>query len=163
MLYQLAIPEADLIIPFEELVDRCFAALSDTGHFSPTECPLVHRFTPGPKNSGMQMYIREIFMPAGCTVVSERHETEHPYTVSQGCLSVRTENEIVVIAAPHTGITSPGTQRILYMHADTVWTTYHIVPDTMTDPEEIKASIIAPRRPNPYLLPPTEAQEELPE
>jgi hypothetical protein len=100
------------------------------------ECPVVHRFTPG-------LYIREIFMPAGALVTSKIHRTEHPYTISKGRVSVLTENDgWVELAAPHTGITVPGTRRVLYIHEDTVWTTYHPIADT--DLAVIEAKLIEP-------------------
>ena len=149
MIFPLALPEDDLAVPFEELVNLTHASL--LRDFAPAELPLKHDFTPGPEGSGGHRYIREIFMPAGSCVLSELHITRHPYNVSRGCFSVRTKDGLELITAPHTGITEPGTQRILYIHEDTVFTTYHLVPDTMTDPEEIKASIVAPRPHNPHL------------
>ncbi len=95
--------------------------------------PLTHRFTPG-------MYIRQIFMPAGSLILTERHKTTHPFVVSQGDLSVWTaESGIVRLRAPYTGITTPGTQRIIYIHEDTIWTTFHVTDET--DPEKIKNQI----------------------
>ena len=99
-------------------------------------CPLVHRFTPG-------LYIREIFMPKGTLVVSKIHKTEHPFVVSKGRVSVWTADAGVVhLQAPHCGITKPGTRRLLYMHEDVVWTTFH--PTQETDVEKIEAMIIQP-------------------
>ena len=73
------------------------------------EGPLVHKFTDG-------MYIREIFMPAGSVWTSKIHKTEHPYVVSYGkCLVSIDTNEWYEITAPYTGITKPGTRRVLYL------------------------------------------------
>ena len=33
-------------------------------------------------------------------------------------------------AAPYTGITKPYTRRILYIHEDTIWTTFHVTEET---------------------------------
>src|ERR1700681_2428958 len=89
---------------WSEATDKLIAKLYD---YNPVDCPLVHRFVP-------KLYIREIFMPAGSMVVSKIHGTEHPYVVSQGCLTVWTEQEgEVFIEAPYTGITLPGTRRVL--------------------------------------------------
>lgn len=97
------------------------------------EFPLTHRFTPG-------MYSRQIFMPAGSLILTERHKTTHPFVVSQGDLSVWTaEAGVVRLRAPYTGITTPGTQRIIYIHEDTIWTTFHVTDET--DPEVIKNQI----------------------
>lgn len=102
------------------------------------ELPLVHRFTPG-------LYIREIFMPAGTLLTSKIHQTEHPYVVTKGVVSVWTEREgWVKITAPHTGITKPGTRRLLYIHEDTTWTTFH--PTDKTDLAEIEDDLIVKHR-----------------
>lgn len=96
-------------------------------------CPLVHRFTPG-------LYIREIFMPAGALVTSVLHKTCHPFVVSKGDVSVYEEGrEVGRYKAPYTGITQVGTRRLLYMHEDTVWTTFHVTDKT--DPDEIVQEI----------------------
>lgn len=83
------------------------------------EGPLVHRFTDG-------MYIREIFMPAGSLWTSKIHKTEHPYVVSYGKAAVSIDaQEWYEITAPYTGITKPGTRRVLYILEDCIWTTFH--------------------------------------
>jgi hypothetical protein len=85
------------------------------------DCPLVHRFTNG-------MYIRQIFMPKGSLVTSKIHNTEHPFTVSLGAAAVSIDgNDWEHIVSPYTGITQPGTRRILYILEDCIWTTYHPV------------------------------------
>lgn len=114
-------------------VDRLQSALAKLPQ---TETPLIHRFTPG-------LYIREIFMPKGTLIISKIHKTEHPYVVSRGHAAVWTEDAGVVhIKAPFCGITKPGTRRILYIHEDCVWTTFH--PTAETDLDKIEAQIIEP-------------------
>jgi hypothetical protein len=49
------------------------------------------------------------------------------------------EAGVVRLRAPYTGITTPGTQRIIYIHEDTIWTTFHVTDET--DPEVIKNQI----------------------
>jgi len=81
--------------------------------------PLVHKFTDG-------MYIREIFMPAGSLWTSKIHKTEHPYVISYGKAAVSIDaEEWYEITAPYTGITKPGTRRVLYILEDCIWTTFH--------------------------------------
>ena len=41
--------------------------------------------------------------------------------------------------APFTGITHPGTRRLLFNHEDTIWTTFHVTDKT--DPEQIVMEI----------------------
>lgn len=101
------------------------------------ECPLVHRFTPG-------IYVREIFMPKGALIVSKIHKTEHPFTISKGRVRVLIPGEgVVELSAPYTGVTKPGTRRVLYILEDCVWTTYH--PTDKTTPEEVEEDIIEKR------------------
>jgi len=96
-------------------------------------CPLVHRFTDG-------MYIREIHMPAGIVVTSRIHKTQHPYVITMGvCEVVKEDGTHELLKAPHTGITEKGTRRVLLIHEDTVWTTFHITDKT--DPVEIENDI----------------------
>lgn len=91
------------------------------------DMPLVHRFVPG-------MYAREIFMKAGTLLTSKTHKTEHLYVVLTGRVSVYIDGVGVEhITAPHVGITKPGTRRVLYIHEDCRWVTFHPTPDNETD------------------------------
>jgi hypothetical protein len=95
------------------------------------DAPLVHKFTDG-------MYIREIFMPAGSLWTSKIHKTEHPYVVSYGKAAVSIDNqEWYEITAPYTGITQPGTRRILYILEDCIWTTFHRVDGMKSEFNEL--------------------------
>jgi hypothetical protein len=100
------------------------------------ELPLTHQFTPG-------LYIRTIFMPKGSLVISKIHKTTHPFVITKGHTSVwDAANGVQQMRAGHIGITKPGTHRILFMHEDTVWTTFH--PGNWpadTDPEKIVSEI----------------------
>ena len=100
-------------------------------------CPVVHTFTPG-------LYSRQITMPAGSLITSKIHKTEHPFVISQGSVSVWLEGlGWNLLTAPHFGVTLPGTRRVLVVHEDTVWTTFH--PTNLKTVEEIENEIIEPR------------------
>ena len=93
----------------------------------PVHCLTTHRFTDG-------MYIREIFMPAGSLITSKVHKTEHPYIVSYGKVAVSIDgDDWDEITAPYTGITKPGTRRVLYIIEDCIWTTFHRVDDMKSE------------------------------
>lgn len=97
-------------------------------------CPLVHRFTPG-------LYTREIFMPKGTLIISKIHKTEHPFIITRGKVSVWIEGVgVKVFNAPYVGITKPGTRRILYIHEDCSWLTFHATQKTT--PEEVEQDVI---------------------
>lgn len=116
-----------------DVIEASIDNLSKNG-FELEECALVHRFTPG-------LYIRQITMPAGSFITSKIHMTEHPFTISYGVVSVWCPHHgTQLLKAPHTGITLPGTRRILFCHSDVVWTTYH--PTDKTDVKEIEDEIL---------------------
>jgi hypothetical protein len=97
----------------------------------PVHCLTTHKFTDG-------MYIREIFMPAGSLITSKIHKTEHPYIVSYGKVAVSIDSEDWdEISAPYTGITKPGTRRVLYIIEDCIWTTFHRIDDMKSEYNEI--------------------------
>jgi len=96
--------------------------------------PLKHTFVDG-------AYVREITMPKGALLTSKIHKIRHPYFVLKGEVSVLTENGVIRIKAPYSGITEAGTKRVLFIHEDTVWTTVHITNET--DLEKIEKQIIA--------------------
>lgn len=102
--------------------------------FGDEACPLVHKFGDG-------CYIREITMPKGMLLTSKIHKKKHPYFVLKGDVSVMTDKKVIRIKAPFSGITMPGTKRVLYIHEETVWTTVHVTKET--DLKKIEEEIIA--------------------
>lgn len=122
-----------------DFLDRCHAAMTELPEaYYETQ----HTFTPG-------LYSRQIFIPAGTLCMSKIHKTKHPYVISKGEISVWTaEGGAVRLKAPHSGITQPGTRRLLFAHDDTIWTTFHAGPWATV--EEFEANIIEPHS-NPYL------------
>lgn len=101
------------------------------------DCPVEHHFTPG-------LYVREFRAPAGALVTSRIHKTEHPFVLLQGRATVYTEQGPQELAAPHRGVTKPGTRRVILFHEDSVWLTFHATPKT--DLDAIEADLIEPHR-----------------
>ncbi len=110
--------------PISNRLDELEVALLEG--FPASDCPVIHRFVPG-------LYIREIFMPEGTVVTSLIHNTFHPFVISAGVVHVKiNDGRWERLEAPYTGITQPGTRRLLYIEEATVWTTFHpvdIVPE----------------------------------
>lgn len=139
---QIVLKGDDLIDEVTFVVSKAIADNPDKWEF--VDCPLTHTFTNG-------LYSRQIFMPADKIIVSEKHLTEHQFIISEGVVSVWTEDQgWVVFKAPHIGITKAGTQRILRTHLDTVWTTFHANPKGFTTADEIYNDIVEKRQ-NPLL------------
>lgn len=129
--------QTSIIRENDERVDELEIYMAE--NYKIIDCPLVHRFTPG-------MYIREIFMPAGSLITSKIHKTEHPFTVSKGKVAVSIDGkDWEEFEAPYTGITKPGTRRILYIIEDCIWTTYHLNADNCEDLDEIENKLIEKR------------------
>jgi hypothetical protein len=104
------------------------------------EMKLVHRFTHD-KDGKPNLYIRELHIPAGVMTTTKIHLTEHPFVISQGSISILTENGGETRhEAPFCGITKPLTRRIIMHHTATVLTTFHVV--NTTDLEKIESEII---------------------
>jgi hypothetical protein len=84
------------------------------------ECPVTHRFT---KN----MYIREVFVPAGTILTSEIHKNEHPHVLSLGKITMWDgEGGEKTISAPYCGITKENARRVVLVHEDCIFTTFHV-------------------------------------
>lgn len=104
------------------------------------DCPIENRFTDG-------LYTRQIFMPKGAIVASKIHKTEHQFIISMGDCSVWSkETGWQRYLAPYHGITKPGARRLLVMHEDTVWTTFHPNPENIQDVSELESRLILPHK-----------------
>jgi hypothetical protein len=87
---------------------------------------IKHHFSPG-------VYARELFIPAGTLLTGKIHKFEHLNIMSQGDMSVMTEDGIKRVQAPFTVVSPAGTKRIAFAHSDTVWTTIHATEETDID------------------------------
>jgi hypothetical protein len=101
------------------------------------EIKVMHHFSKG-------VYAREIFIPKGTLLTGKIHKTEHMNIISQGDISVLTENGPKRVKAPHTMVSPPGTKRAGYAHEDTVWTTIHANVDDVKDLDQLEAVLIVP-------------------
>lgn len=108
-----------------EAVDYVEKFIAENGKI--IECPVINKFVNG-------IYVREIFMQAGLLLTSRIHAEEHPYFVTMGSCEVWISGKgWELICAPHTGITKPGTRRVIRVLEDTFWATCH----TMTPGESL--------------------------
>lgn len=98
------------------------------------EIETIHHFGPG-------VYMREVRIPKGATVVGKIHKTEHYSILSQGELSVWTEGGMKRLKASHVVLSQPGMKRVGYAHEDTVWITVH--PCEERDLHKLEKQLIA--------------------
>lgn len=101
-----------------------------------SDLPPVHTLTAG-------LYSRRLFVPAGSVVVTKIHRRQHQVVVLSGMSTVLTESGACLMGAGYSGVTEPGTRRVVFVHEDTEWITFH--PTDQTDLESIEADLIIPR------------------
>lgn len=94
------------------------------------ECPVIHRFTPN-------MYIREVFVPAGTILTSEIHKKEHPHVLALGKITMWDgEGGEITVTAPYTGISKANARRVVYVHEDCIFITFHVTDATTVEEAE---------------------------
>ena len=86
------------------------------------------------------MYIRELFRPAGTTIVGKVHKKEHFYIVLSGTVTVVGDGFRETITAPRIIKSQPGTKRAVYAETDAICITIHRTDST--DLEEIETELI---------------------
>lgn len=96
--------------------------------------PLTHHFAPG-------VYAREMFLPAGHTIVGKIHKHAHLNIVSKGSVILSTEEGSKELNAPCVFTSYAGTKRAVYIKEDAIWITIHVTDKT--DLKEIETELIA--------------------
>ena len=96
---------------------------------------LTHHFAP-------HVYARELFMPAGQTVIGKIHKHAHLNIIAKGKVVVATEEGNQEYNAPCVFTSYAGTKRAVQIIEDTTWITIH--PTDETDLDKIEQDIIAP-------------------
>jgi len=119
------------ILRFENAVNQHPQSLENKVH---QINPVKHSFADG-------QYIREIFNPAGLFIVTKIHNQNHPFFLMEGEMSIIAEDGVERVKAPHHGITSAGTKRIIFTHTPCKFITVHST--NSLDVEQIESEIIA--------------------
>lgn len=113
-------------------------------HNEQVECPLEHIFLEN-------LYIREVFIPAGTLFTTYVHKTENAFFIMMGELLIWDEkNKWQRINSPYRGITKKGTKRVCYAISDVVWNTTHYNPDNCRDISVLEKRLFK-NYSNPYL------------
>jgi hypothetical protein len=96
-------------------------------------CNCIHMFGPG-------IYIRQVHMPAGATIVGHWHKTSHLNILLQGRLTLLNDDgSRVSLAAPMICVANPG-RKVAYIHEDAVWLNLHATNET--DVETLEAEYL---------------------
>ena len=131
-----------LTTPFER---RCYIAQAEaqlhtaveSGEAVEAEFPTDHSFPPG-------LYVRSIFLPAGSILVGKLHRYAHHNYISQGRVTVLTEEGGLQMLTAPCQMTSPAAcKRLIYVHEDTIWTVMHPNTSDTQDLELLELEHIA--------------------
>lgn len=89
-------------------------------------------------------YLRQWRGVRGTLVFTMVHHQRHTFQVTAGKAMVWSPDaDAVMIEAPHVGVTQPGTQRLLLVLEDIIWTTFHENPDSETDIPTLEARLVS--------------------
>jgi hypothetical protein len=88
------------------------------------------------------LYIRELFRPAGTTIVGKTHKKAHFYIVLSGIVTVVGDGKRETYEAPAIIKSLPGTKRAVFAHTDAICITVH--PTDSQDLQRIEAELIEP-------------------
>jgi quercetin dioxygenase-like cupin family protein len=87
------------------------------------DCPVTHKFGPG-------IYIREVLLPAGATIVGHYHTQPHLNIMIAGRLALVGENgKSTELVAPYT-FTAPAGRKIAYIYETVLWHNLYATEET---------------------------------
>jgi hypothetical protein len=92
-------------------------AISQLSQYAP---PTEHMFHGG-------MYCRQVWRPAGCTIVGKIHKKEHFYLIVSGTVAITTDEGVKSVTGPTLLCSKPGTKRAVYAETDALCMTFHVV------------------------------------
>lgn len=119
----------DVTVPEHMLarVTALQAAMSELPQYEP---PTEHLFHGG-------MYCRQVWRPAGCTIVGRVHKKEHFYVIVSGTVCITTDDGVQTITGPKVLCSRPGTKRAVYAVTDALCMTFHVAEaQTVEDAEK---------------------------
>lgn len=100
------------------------------------ECPLKHYFVDG-------LYVREIFIPAGCVLVGYIHMQPCITTISKGRILINDGAATKEMSAPMTMTVPPGSKKAGYALEDTIWSDAYLNLDNEQDIDRLEARLTA--------------------
>lgn len=85
-------------------------------------------------------YTRQITLPKNTLLTGKVHNFDHTSIISQGEVTIMTEEGVTHVKAPATWISKAGTKRLIYVHEDTIWATIH--QSDKTSVEELEKELV---------------------
>lgn len=90
------------------------------------------------------LYARELFIPAGTTVVGKQHREQNFFVLLKGALLMAGPGGPVEIRAPYMVVTQPGDKRAVFALEDSLCMNFHPNPDDERDLDRLEARYITP-------------------
>lgn len=109
------------------------------------QIPVKHTF-------GKNIYMREIFLPAGLILTGKVHKYESMHIIQFGKMVVTTEEGQRMIEGPCTHHSMPGVKRAGIVIEDTLWITVHTIDNVNKMKEEDMADYLTTNTYEEYLL-----------
>ena len=88
------------------------------------------------------LYSRQMLIPAGALLVGKVHKREHLNIIPVGDITVWTDEGMKRIVGPWMMKSKPGTKRVGYAHADTIWITVHATVSETQDLALIEQELV---------------------
>lgn len=103
------------------------------------DAPITHHFADG-------IYGREMFLPAGATIVGKKHRFATLNILAQGEIAVtNADGAVRVLKAPAVFVSPPMGQKVGHALTDVVWINVH--PTRLQDVAAIESKFIVPEEP----------------
>lgn len=124
------IPKGDILAFEKALASHPNAVFGDSD-----VCPLTHTFSDG-------IYMREMFIPAGTTIVGKAHKKEHIALLLDGAINIATEEGVKTLYSPCYFVSKAGVKRVGFALTDVRFINIHPNPTNTQDLDEIEEEVI---------------------
>ena len=119
----------------QDMRAKVYALQAEIEKMPQADCPVVNHLLPG-------LLARQMTIPAGVTLVSAVHKTEHLCVVSKGRIAVMMDDGLKEFVAGDHIHSKPGAKRVGHAIEETIWTTFHPNPNNETNLEKLAEAII---------------------
>jgi quercetin dioxygenase-like cupin family protein len=126
--------------PAKATVEALQAAMLELPQSEP---PTEHVFHGG-------MYWRQVWRPAGCTIVGRVHKKEHFYMIVSGTVCITTDTGVQTLTGPVLLCSKPGTKRAVHAVTDALCMTFHVTD--AADVEQAEQMLVEPDKNSPFTL-----------
>ncbi len=125
------------MIPVADAVRQLEAVMRELPDQFDIDAHTAHHFCDG-------MYARELFVPAGVTIVGKTHAKRNFFVLVKGSMLLATPSGPMRIVAPYMAVTEPGTKRAGYAETDCLCMNFHANPDDEKDLALLESRYITP-------------------